>query len=177
MKPLFIIPVVLAALMGVGAYLAMQNKDDALPSTREGGPAPALTVTEFEGAPAFSVDDLAGGEVVLVNFWASWCAPCRAEHPQLVALADEGVDIFGVNYKDEPAKARKFLDDLGNPFARLVADPTGRTGLDWGLYGVPETFIIDGDGKVVKRFAGPITVGVLDSIIKPAIEQARAQSN
>jgi len=94
-----------------------------------------------------------------------------------VALAGEGVEIYGVNYKDEPAKAQRFLDDLGDPYARLGADPSGRTGLDWGLYGVPETFVIDGKGIVVKRFAGPITASILETIIRPAIETARAQSD
>ena len=135
----------------------------------------ALTVADFDGNPAFTTADLADGDVVLVNFWASWCAPCRAEHPQLVQMAEEGIEIFGINYKDEPDKARRFLEELGDPYARLAADETGRTGLDWGLYGVPETFVIDGNGTVVKRFAGPITAGVLESIIKPAIEEARAQ--
>ena len=89
-------------------------------------------------------------------------------------MAEEGIDIFGINYKDEPAKAAAMIAELGNPFARVAADPTGRTGLDWGLYGVPETFIIAGDGTVVKRFAGPITVAIMDSVIKPAIAEARA---
>ncbi len=89
-------------------------------------------------------------------------------------MADEGIPIYGVNYKDEPAKAQGFLDELGNPYARLAADPSGRTGLDWGLYGVPETFVIASDGTVIKRFAGPITDGILEVIIRPAIAEAEA---
>ena len=177
-KPMMLVPPLIFA--GLAAmFLWGMGRDDpsVLPSTREGGPAPALTVSAFAEAEPFTVEDLAASDVVLVNFWASWCAPCRAEHPQLVTLAGEGVKIYGVNYKDDPAKAQKFLDDLGNPFARLVADDSGRTGLDWGLYGVPETFIIDGNGIVVKRFAGPITAGILEKIIKPAIEEARAQTD
>jgi len=178
MKPLMLIPPLLFAGLAALFYIGMGRDDpSALPSTREGGPVPALTVTEFEGAEPFTVEDLANGDVVLVNFWASWCAPCRAEHPQLVQMAEDGLDIYGINYKDDPAKARRFLAELGEPFERLVADPTGRTGLDWGLYGVPETFVIDGEGTVVKRFAGPITASVLESIIKPAIEDARQRSD
>jgi cytochrome c biogenesis protein CcmG/thiol:disulfide interchange protein DsbE len=97
------------------------------------------------------------------------------EHPQLVEMAAEGIEIFGINYKDEPANALNFLDELGDPYARLAADPAGRTGLDWGLYGVPETFVIAGDGTVIKRFAGPITAGILESIIRPAIATAQAR--
>ncbi len=177
-KPLMVIPPLLFAGLAALFYWGMGREDaNALPSTREGGPVPALTLAAFQDAPAFTVADLADGDVVLVNFWASWCGPCRAEHPQLVQMADEGMEIYGINYKDDPAKALRFLNELGDPFVRLAADPTGRTGLDWGLYGVPETFVIDGNGTVVKRFAGPITEGVLDKIIRPAIAEARAQTN
>jgi len=178
MKPLMVIPPLLFAGLAALFYWGMQRDDPrALQSTREGGPVPDLTLTAFQGAEPFTVAELADGDVVLVNFWASWCGPCRAEHPQLIALEEEGVEIFGVNYKDDEVKARRFLSELGDPFLRLAADPTGRTGLDWGLYGVPETFVVDGDGIVLKRFAGPITEGVLEKIIKPAIEEARAASN
>lgn len=177
-KPMMVLPpLIFAALAAM--FLWGMGRDDprALPSTREGGPVPALTLSAFDGQPPFTVDDLATGEVVLVNFFASWCAPCRAEHQQLMTLAADGVRIFGVNYKDEPVKAKRFLGELGNPYARLAADDTGRTGLEWGLYGVPETFIIDGKGIVVKRFAGPITEAILDKIIRPAIVEAKARSN
>lgn len=176
-KPMMVLPPLIFA--GLAAmFLWGMGRDDprALPSTREGGPVPALTLTDFGGQPAFSTADLADGDVVLVNFFASWCAPCRAEHEQLKTMAADGVRIYGINYKDEPAKAQRFLDELGNPYARLAADASGRTGLDWGLYGVPETFIIDGKGIVVKRFAGPITEGILAKIIRPAIDEAKARS-
>jgi len=178
LKPMMILPPLVFLALAAMFLWGMQRDDPrALPSTREGGPVPAVTLTAFADDTPFSAEDLADGEVVLVNFWASWCGPCRAEHEYLMALAEEGIEIFGINYKDEPAKAQRFLNDLGNPYVRIAADDTGRTGLDWGLYGVPETFVIDGNGIVVKRFAGPITSGILDSIIRPAIETARAQSN
>ena len=153
----------------------MIRDDDprALPSTREGGSVPALTLAEFRGDPPFSVEDLAKGDVVLVNFWASWCAPCRVEHPHLTALAEEGIVIYGVNYKDQPGNALKFLDELGDPYTAIGSDQTGRMALDWGLYGVPETYVIDADGRVVLRFPGPITQRVMDSQIRPAIERAQ----
>ena len=177
-KPMMLIPPLLFAGLAALFYIGMGRDDPrALPSTREGGPVPGLTLTAFDGAAPFTSDDLADGDVVLVNFWASWCGPCRAEHEYLMTLADEGIEIFGINYKDEPAKAQRFLNELGDPYARIAADDTGRTGLDWGLYGVPETFVIDGNGIVVKRFAGPINASILENIIRPAIETARAQSN
>lgn len=173
MRPMMILPPLVFAGLAVLFLYGMQREDgNALPSTREGGVVPALTVTEFPGAQDFTLADLKDGEVKLVNFFASWCAPCRVEHPQLVALEAEGVEIFGINYKDTPAKAQAFLAELGDPYAGLVQDADGRTGLDWGLYGVPETFVVDGDGVVVKRFAGPITAQILETIIRPAMEEA-----
>ncbi|WP_138422920.1 DsbE family thiol:disulfide interchange protein [Maritimibacter alexandrii] len=173
MKPLMILPPVVFAGLALMFYFGMNRGDDQLASTREGGPVPALTVAEFPGEPGFTVGELADGEVKLVNFWASWCAPCRAEHEYLMAFAEEGIPIYGINYKDEPANGRKFLDDLGNPFTAVVSDESGRTGIDWGLYGVPETFVVDGDGVIVKRFAGPITGAIPDTVIRPAIDAAR----
>jgi cytochrome c biogenesis protein CcmG, thiol:disulfide interchange protein DsbE len=170
---LMILPPVL--FMGLAAmFLWGMTQDDrnALPSTREGGIVPAMQVTAFDGEPGFTQEDLKNGGVKLVNFWASWCAPCRAEHPLLERLSEEGVQINGINYKDDPANAKRFLAQLGNPYAALMADADGRTGLEWGLYGVPETFVIASDGTVVKRFAGPITEGILESIIRPAIAEA-----
>lgn len=120
----------------------------------------------------FSDETLREPGVKLVNYWASWCAPCRVEHPLLQVLADEGVPIYGINYKDDPAKALAFLQELGDPYTGLGADERGRTALDWGLYGVPETYVIDGQGRVVLRFAGPITRSVLENRIRPAIAAA-----
>lgn len=168
-------PVLFLGLASMFLWGMSQDDRDALPSTREGGVVPALHVTAFEGEPGFTQDDLKSGGVKLVNFWASWCAPCRAEHPLLEKLAHEGVQINGVNYKDDPANAKRFLTQLGNPYVALMSDGDGRTGLEWGLYGVPETFVIAGDGTVVKRFAGPITEGILDNIIRPAIAEAEAR--
>lgn len=172
-RPLMILPPVVFAGLAALFFFGMNREGaDQLKSTREGGPVPELTVVDFPGEEGFTVESLADGEVKLVNFWASWCAPCRAEHPALLAFAQEGIPIYGINYKDTPENARKFLDELGNPFTALVADESGRTGLDWGLYGVPETFVVDGDGVIVKRFAGPMTGAIPDKIIRPALEQA-----
>jgi cytochrome c biogenesis protein CcmG/thiol:disulfide interchange protein DsbE len=154
-------------------WLGMQRDDpDRLPSALEGRGAPPVLVTPLGPGPVLTQADLTAPGVKLVNFWASWCAPCRAEHPNLMALAAEGIPVHGINYKDPAANALAFLAELGNPFATLGADATGRTGLDWGLYGVPETFVIDADGRVILRFPGPITGRVLDETIRPAIARA-----
>lgn len=177
-KPMMVLPPLLFAALAAMFLWGMNREDpNALPSTREGGPVPAVTLSSYGGTPPFTDADLASGDVVLVNFFASWCVSCRAEHEQIKTLARDGVTVFGIDYKDTPDKAARYLAQLGNPYTRIAADDTGRTGLDWGLYGVPETFIIDGNGIIVKRFAGPITPEALDKVIRPAIEKARAQSN
>ncbi|MBL4917264.1 DsbE family thiol:disulfide interchange protein [Szabonella alba] len=159
----------LAALFYIGMY---REDPDTLPSAMIGREAPAVQVTALGPAAPFDDATLRAPGVKLLNFWASWCAPCRAEHPLLEELAAEGIPILGVNYKDDPAKALAFLDELGDPFAAIGAD-SGRMALNWGVYGVPETYVIDGDGKVVLRFAGPITRAELDRTLRPAIEAAR----
>ena len=115
---------------------------------------------------------LRSGEVTLVNFWASWCPPCRAEHPLVEALAAEGIPVYGINYRDDPARALEFLEDLGNPYAAIGADPRARMGLDWGVVGLPETFVLDGRGNVVMRHAGPLTDEVLATRLRPAMARA-----
>ena len=161
-------PLIFAALAALFAFGLNRDNVDNLPSTMIGRDAPLLTTTQLGDLPELTAADLKADGIKLINFWASWCGPCRAEHPTLQALADEGVVIHGINYKDQLSNALGFLDELGNPYAKLAKDE-GRTGLDWGMYGVPETFIIDGDGKVLFRHAGPITKRVLEEVIRPAL--------
>lgn len=167
-KPLMFLPLVISLGLGGVAYLALGRENaDQLPSALVGKAAPEVAVTPLgEGAP-FTAETLRDGKLKLVNFWASWCAPCRVEHPNLQALAAEGIDIYGINYKDTPAQALKFLSDLGSPFKALGADPQGRVAIDWGVYGVPETFLVDGEGKILFRFAGPLTERVIASDLRP----------
>jgi cytochrome c biogenesis protein CcmG/thiol:disulfide interchange protein DsbE len=172
-SPLVALPPLVFAAMAALFYFGMFRDDpDALPSAVAGAPAPDVALTPLGDKPGFDSAALDAPGVKLVNFWASWCAPCRVEHPKLEQLAAEGLPIYGVNYKDEPDKALAFLRDLGDPYVAVGADATGRTALDWGLYGVPETYVIDGDGTVILRFAGPITESVLASTIRPALEAA-----
>ena len=173
-SPLMIAPPLIFAALAVMFYVGM-NRDDpnALPSAIAGNPAPPVALTDLGDEPAFTDETLRQPGVKLVNYWASWCAPCRAEHPNLTALAEEGIPIYGINYKDKPENALDFLAELGNPYTAMGADASGRTALDWGLYGVPETYVIDGEGKIVLRFAGPITQRVLEKTIRPAIEGSK----
>lgn len=160
-------PVTFAGLAAL-FFLGM-GRDDSLPSTMVGRQAPPVAVAPL-GPEPLDPAVLAAPGVKLVNFWASWCAPCRAEHPILQRLAAEGIPIYGINYKDDPAKALAFLAELGNPFRAIGADASGRMALDWGVYGVPETYVIDGEGRVLLRFAGPITAQELDRTIRPLLK-------
>jgi len=176
MSPLMIAPLAVFAAFAGLALVGLQREDpNALPSALAGRQAPAVAVTSLGDKPGFADGDLRSGEVSLVNYWASWCAPCRVEHPNLEELAAEGIAIYGVNYKDKPGNALGFLEELGDPYAGIGADKAGRMALDWGVYGVPETYVIDGQGEIVLRFAGPITDRVMENTIRPAIEAARGQ--
>ncbi|RUS60534.1 DsbE family thiol:disulfide interchange protein [Pseudorhodobacter sp. E13] len=171
-KVLMFLPPVLFAGLAALFIVGMNREDpDSLPSALAGKQAPAVQVTALAEFPGFTDADLRKPGVKLVNFWASWCAPCRAEHPLLEQLASEGITIYGVNYKDRPDDAKGFLAELGNPFAAIGADQ-GRMALDWGVYGVPETYVINGDGQIVLRFAGPISAAELERSIRPAIAEA-----
>lgn len=173
---LMLVPPVAFAGLAAAFYIGLQRENpDQLPSALAGKPAPAVVLEALGDLPGFDDGSLRTGEVKLVNFWASWCAPCRVEHPNLTALAEEGIEVLGVNYKDQPDKALGFLEELGNPYAGVGADPQGRMALNWGLYGVPETYVIDGDGTILLRFAGPITQRVIESDIRPALAKAAAE--
>ncbi len=172
-RPLIALPVLVFAGFAYLAWQGMQKGDQPLPSMMEGHEAAAVRVTALGDGPAVTDADLRKPGVKLLNCWASWCEPCRAEHPMLAALKAEGVVIYGINYKDKPGDALKFLGDMGNPYTQLAADD-GPMALDWGVYGVPETYVIDGHGVVVLRLAGPITQGNLDSMVRPAMAKAAA---
>ncbi len=172
-SPLMLAPPLIFGAFAVAALVQLQDgSDDTLPSARQGQPAPPVVLTEFPGKTMFDDATLRDGEVKLVNYWASWCAPCRAEHPNLEALAEEGIPVYGINYKDPLGNAETFLTDLGDPYRAIGRDEQGRMALDWGLYGVPETYVIDGEGTIILRFAGPITERVIESTIRPALEKA-----
>lgn len=171
----------LVPVLGAAAVLAMfllgLGREDGgrnLPSTLIGKPAPEFALEPlYEGQPGFSTADLKAPGVKLVNIWASWCVPCRAEHPKLEELAGMGITIHAINYKDTQEGAEKFLAELGNPFTLIGADRNGRAGIEWGVYGVPETFVIDGEGRIVYKHIGPIQVSDIAKKILPAVETAK----
>ena len=173
-SPLVLLPpVVFAALAGLFLGGMFRDDPDALPSTFVGRPAPEVTATAFADAAPFDNATLAEPGIKLVNFFASWCAPCRLEHPFLVEIAAQGVPVYGVNRDREVAQGEAFLDEMGDPYAGIVFDPKNEMGIDWGVYGLPETFVIDGDGTVLLRFAGALNEPIYRTRILPAIEAAR----
>src|SRR5215813_2853831 len=142
-----------------------------IPSALIGHSAPR---TDLPPLPGLERADFAG-QVTVLNVWASWCVPCRDEAPLLMTLAaDSRVRVVGINYKDQPDNARRFLGRYGNPFAANGTDGNGRAAIEWGVYGVPETFVIGRDGRIAYKLIGPITPDNLDAALKPAIEQALA---
>jgi cytochrome c biogenesis protein CcmG/thiol:disulfide interchange protein DsbE len=151
-----------------------------LPSALIGRPAPAFNLSALPGEekPGLSDADLRQGKTTVVNVFASWCGPCRQEHPILRLLAAnaeikaKGVKLVGVDYKDDPANARHFLAGEGDPYAAIGEDKSGRVGIDWGLTGVPETFIVRGDGTIAFKYVGPITEQALQEIVLPEIEKS-----
>jgi len=166
-------PAIFAAFVTMAAIGMFRDDPEALPSARQGQTAPPMVLEQMQGKPGFDDATLRDGQVKLINYWASWCAPCRVEHPNLEKLAREGMPIYGINYKDDPAKALAFLAELGDPYVAMGADANGRTALDWGVYGVPETYVIDGDGTILLRWAGPITQRVIDETLRPVLDAAQ----
>ncbi|MCB1508938.1 MAG: DsbE family thiol:disulfide interchange protein [Hyphomicrobiaceae bacterium] len=177
------LPLIAFLLIGGVFLFALSSGRDpqALPSTLIGQPAPHTALPALEGlggpagpVPGFDTADFAG-RVTILNVWASWCGPCRQEHPLLMRLAERGdITLTGVNYKDDPENARRFLGALGNPYDEIGTDREGRAVIDWGVYGVPETFIIDAAGIVRHKHIGPLTEEALRETFLPALEAALA---
>lgn len=173
-KPLMLLPPVIFAGFVLLALVGMYGKDDTLEATRVGQIAPAMTEESLPGYAGVTAADFARGEVTLVNFWASWCPPCRAEHPKLLELAAKGVPIIGVNFNDREAAARAYLEEADNPFVGVPFDPQGRSAFDWGVSAPPETFILDGEGRVLYRFIGPLVGSDFEQRFLPEFEKAKA---
>jgi cytochrome c biogenesis protein CcmG/thiol:disulfide interchange protein DsbE len=170
----------LLVFLGLAGLLLSQllsgRDTSVIPSALIGAPAPQTALAPVDGIdrPGFYPATF-GGEVTLVNVWASWCAPCREEHPLLMQLAqDERIKIAGINYKDSAANAARFLSELGNPFAAVGADSNGRAAIEWGVYGVPETFLVGRDGRIAFKHVGPLSAEAVQSALMPEIEKAVA---
>lgn len=136
-------------------------------------PAPPLNLAGLEGSAGLQSALLTQGEWSLVNIWASWCAPCRVEHPQLMELAAAGLPIYGINYKDSPAAAQQFLRTLGNPYRAVGVDEQGRAVLAFGVYGIPETFVLDGRGIIRAHQPGALTEEFIAAHIRPRLPAVR----
>ncbi len=175
----FLLPaLIFAGLAALFLARLFAGDPSRVPSALIGRPVPAFTLAPLDGlqlggrpVPGLSQADLKG-RVTVVNVWASWCAPCRQEHPLLMDLAkDPAVRVVGINYKDNPENARRFLGALGNPFAAVGVDPNGRAAIDWGVYGVPETFIIGPDGTIRHKQIGPLAPDTMPAFLA-ALRQA-----
>ena len=172
-------PLAVAATGGAAFWAMLRGMEDGtynprgVPSALIGRPAPRTELPAIEalGLPPVEAATLAApGRPVLVNFWASWCAPCVQEHPQLMALSRRGVRILGMNHKDRPEAAAGFLARHGNPFAAVSAD-AGRVGIEWGVYGVPETYLLDPTGIIRWRWAGPVMPDTVTAEIDPLLRR------
>jgi cytochrome c biogenesis protein CcmG/thiol:disulfide interchange protein DsbE len=177
------VPLAIFLAVAILFQFALKSGDPSkLPSALIGKPAPVFDFAPLEEligtsgpVPGFTASDLSKGSVTVVNFWASWCAPCVEEQPLLVELAKEpGLKLFGVNYKDETENARRFLGQYGNPFTALGIDPKGRGAIEWGVYGMPETFVVDGHGRIAYKHVGPLTAQSIVEKLLPAVRAATA---
>ncbi len=182
----FLMPLVVVFALVVLFLVALFSGDpQRLPSALIGKPVPEFSLPPVEGlaergiaTPGISSAQLADGQVSVVNVWASWCGPCIQEQPVLNALKQRHkLRLIGINYKDEPEAARRFLSRLGNPFDAIGADRSGRVAIDWGVYGVPETYVVDGSGKIVHKIVGPLSDDIITGELLPAIAKARKTAN
>ena len=176
------LPVLIALVFGA-FFLWGLNPDrdpNAIPSVLISQPAPDFDLPAVEGigVPGLSRQNLAGNPgPVVVNVFASWCVPCRAEHAVLTRMVErDGVRLFGINYKDKPEDARSWLENLGNPYERIGSDLNGRVGIEWGISGVPETFIVAGDGTVLYRYVGPVVGAEAEEKCATALAQAKTRN-
>ncbi len=172
-SPLVVIPPAIFAVIAglfLGGMFWGQGRN--LPSVFIGKPAPAVPAEGLPGRVQLRDADLQSGEVTLVNFWASWCPPCRAEHPTLMQMAADGLRVAGINFRDQEDTAQQYLNDSGDPFFASGFDPRGRTSIDWGVTAPPETFIVAGDGTILFRFAGPLIGSDYEQRFLPALKEA-----
>jgi cytochrome c biogenesis protein CcmG/thiol:disulfide interchange protein DsbE len=181
-KILLAMPALVAVVLGGFLFWGLNPDRDpnAIPSALVSEPVPDFELPPVESTqtPGLSAAALRSiGEPVLVNVFASWCVPCRAEHAVLTRLVEQdGVRLMGINYMDKPADAANWLEELGNPYERIGSDSEGRVGIEWGISGVPETFVIDANGIVVYRYVGPIVTPEAQDEIRAALAAAGGQS-
>lgn len=173
---IFLLPVVgFLAIAGVIAYFMLSGKDaKIIPSALIDQPVPEFSLPSIDGATDALTAAHFKGQVSILNVFASWCLPCRVEHPQIRRLAKvPGIVVYGLNYKDKPDRAKAWLKELGDPYDRVGADSNGRAAIEWGVYGVPETFIVDREGRIRYKHVGPIMPRDLEETILPIIERLK----
>ena len=170
--PLLIVVPLLATLLFAVFAWGLFNSSEDLPSALLDRPVPEFDLPPVQGREAgLSTSDLAG-HVSLVNVFASWCVPCRQEHPLFMSLSRSNeVPIYGINYKDPPDQAAAWLDDRGDPYTRIGADHDGRAGIEWGVYGIPETYVIAANGTIAYRHVGPLTQSDIDNTLLPLVRE------
>jgi cytochrome c biogenesis protein CcmG, thiol:disulfide interchange protein DsbE len=177
-----VLPVLIfVAVAGLFAVALRSGDPSKLPSALVGKQVPVSSFPALNGlladgktVPGFSNSDLKMGRPSVVNFWASWCGPCADEHPLIAELKIKGgVDVFGVNYKDDPAAARRFLGRYGNPYTAVGTDADGSMAIDWGVYGMPETFVINGRGEIIYKHVGPLSAEAIEGKLMPAIKASQ----
>lgn len=171
-RPMMLVPALVFAVMAVLLAVGLNLNPREVPSPLVGKPVPDFELTRLKDPGAtFANTDLTG-RVSLLNVWATWCVSCRAEHEVLMALAKTGeVDIYGLNYKDERQAAMRWLQVYGDPYVANAFDGDGRVGIDWGVYGTPETFVIDGDGVIRHKVIGPLSVDIVNERILPLVRE------
>jgi cytochrome c biogenesis protein CcmG/thiol:disulfide interchange protein DsbE len=174
-----LLPLLVVLVLGALFFARLFAGDAShIPSALIGQSAPPIDLKGLDGASGLADADLRNGHVSIVNVFGSWCLPCHAEHETLMALAADkelaakGVALYGVAQKDDPENLRRFLGAKGDPYAKIGLDQDGRAGIDWGVYGVPETFIVKGDGTIAYKFIGPMDAQTLASVVRPQIDKA-----
>ncbi len=170
------IPLMAFAALALVFWVGLSGEPSRLPSALLNKKVPAFALPPIAGSPWSGVAsaDLAKGQITLINIFASWCGPCRDEHPILLKLSQRtDITVYGINNKDDPVNAIRFLNSLGNPYAAIGADVDGRITIDWGGYGVPETFIVDGNGIIRHKVVGPLSEDIVAKIINHEIEKAK----
>jgi cytochrome c biogenesis protein CcmG, thiol:disulfide interchange protein DsbE len=171
----YLVPLAIFALLIAFLYRGLSLDPKLVPSPLVGKPMPTFSLTRLEN-PAVTISDADfRGKVTLLNVWATWCVSCRREHETLVQLAKTGqVDIYGLNYKDNREEANRWLKRLGNPYVANAFDSDGRVGIDWGVYGAPETFIIDREGIIRHKHIGPLTIEIINDEILPLVAKLKS---
>jgi cytochrome c biogenesis protein CcmG/thiol:disulfide interchange protein DsbE len=179
-KVFVLLPLLVFLSLAVVFFARLMSGEDisTVPSALIGQPAPETHLPPLEGVDLPGLDSSAfAGRVTLVNVWSSWCVPCREEHRLLLGLSsDSRFTLAGLNYKDRPENARRFLGELGNPFRAIGVDDFGHTAIDWGVYGVPETYLVGKDGKILFKHVGPLTPESIVGEVMPQIEKAIASA-